>query len=288
MEQPMSKKPGLGRGLEALIPTSGADAPHREAVRLVLIDDIRPNPRQPRSHMDEDRLAELAESIRTLGLIQPLIVTEAGGGYTLVAGERRWRASQLAGMREVPVIVKEATSQEMLELALVENIQRADLNPLEEGYAYQQLMDEFGLTQAEVAERVGKGRSTVANLMRLISLPDNIQQAVIDGRISGAHGRALLSLPSPEMQTAAMNQIIRLDLSVRQTETLVRNLLADKKPAPRRRPSLPPELVALQRDFETSLGTRVNIETSGAGGRLVIHYFSDEDLQALYDAIVNP
>lgn len=284
----MSKKPGLGRGLEALIPTSGADAPHREAVRLVPIDDIRPNPRQPRSHMDEDRLAELAESIRTLGLIQPLIVTEAGGGYTLVAGERRWRASQLAGMREVPVIVKEATSQEMLELALVENIQRADLNPLEEGYAYQQLMDEFGLTQAEVAERVGKGRSTVANLMRLISLPDNIQQAVIDGRISGAHGRALLSLPSPEMQTAAMNQIIRLDLSVRQTETLVRNLLADKKPAPRRRPSLPPELVALQRDFETSLGTRVNIETSGAGGRLVIHYFSDEDLQALYDAIVNP
>jgi ParB family chromosome partitioning protein len=238
--------------------------------------------------MDETRLAELAESIRTLGLIQPLIVTEAGGGYTLVAGERRWRASQLAGMREVPVIVKEATSQEMLEIALVENIQRADLNPLEEGYAYQQLMDEFGLTQAEVAERVGKGRSTVANLMRLISLPDNIQQAVIDGRISGAHGRALLSLPSPEMQTAAMNQIIRLDLSVRQTETLVRNLLADKKPAPRQRPSLPPELVALQRDFETSLGTRVNIETSGVGGRLVIHYFSDEDLQALYDAIVNP
>jgi ParB family chromosome partitioning protein len=288
MEQPMSKKPGLGRGLEALIPTSGADAPHREAVRLVPIDDIRPNPRQPRTHMDEARLAELAESIRTLGLIQPLIVTEAGGGYTLVAGERRWRASQLAGMRDVPVIVKEATSQEMLELALVENIQRADLNPLEEGYAYQQLMDEFGLTQAEVAERVGKGRSTVANLMRLISLPDNIQQAVIDGRISGAHGRALLSLPSPETQTAAMNQIIRLDLSVRQTETLVRNLLADKKPAPRQRPSLPPELVALQRDFETSLGTRVNIETSGAGGRLVIHYFSDEDLQALYDAIVNP
>lgn len=281
----MSKKSGLGRGLEALIPTAGADKP-REAVRLVAVDAIRPNPRQPRTHMDEERLAELADSIRTLGLIQPLIVTEAGGGYTLVAGERRWRASRLAGLTEVPVIIKEATSQEMLEIALVENIQRDDLNPLEEGYAYQQLMDEFGLTQAQVAERVGKGRSTVANLMRLVSLPNNIQQAVIDGRLSGAHGRALLALPTAEMQTAAMNQILRLDLSVRQTETLVRNLLADKKPEPRQRPTLSPELKALQHDFEASLGTRVNIETSGKGGRLVIHYFSDDDLQALYDAIV--
>lgn len=283
----MAKKPGLGRGLDALIPTSGAGAPARESVRIVPVEEIRPNPRQPRSHMDEDRLAELAESIRVLGLIQPLIVTEAGGGYTLVAGERRWRASQLAGLTEVPVIVKEATSQEMLEIALVENIQRDDLNPLEEGYAYQQLMEDFGLTQAAVAERVGKGRSTVANLMRLVALPDNIQQAVIDGRISGAHGRALLSLPTPETQTAAMNQILRLDLSVRQTETLVRNLLADKKPVPRQRPALSPELTALERDFEASLGTRVKIESSGKGGRLVIHYFSDDDLQALYEMIVN-
>lgn len=283
----MTKKTGLGRGLEALIPTSAAGGPSREAVRLVAVDSIRPNPRQPRTQMDQERLAELAESIRTLGLIQPLIVTEAGGGYTLVAGERRWRASQLAGLAEVPVIVKEATSQEMLEIALVENIQRDDLNPLEEGYAYQQLMEEFGLTQAEVAERVGKARSTVANLVRLIALPDNVQQAVIDGRLSGAHGRALLALPTPEMQTAAMNQILRLDLSVRQTETLVRNLLADKKPEPRQRSALSPELKALQRDFEASLGTRVNIEATAKGGRLVIHYFSDDDLQALYDVIVN-
>ncbi|MEZ4518427.1 MAG: ParB/RepB/Spo0J family partition protein [Chloroflexota bacterium] len=283
----MAKKPGLGRGLEALISTSSKGAANRESVRIVPVDEIRPNPHQPRSHMDQVKLAELAESIRTYGLIQPLIVTEEGGGYTLVAGERRWRASQLAELAEVPVIVKEATSQEMLELAIVENIQRDDLNPLEEGYAYQQLMEEFGLTQAEVAERVGKGRSTVANLVRLVALPDNIQQAVIDGRISGAHGRALLALPTPEMQTAAMNQILRLDLSVRQTETLVRNLLAEKKPEPRQRPSLPPELAALQHEFEASLGTRVNIETTGKGGRVVIHYFSDEELQALYEAIVN-
>lgn len=282
----MTKKQGLGRGLDALIPTSGAGATNRGSVRVVRVDEIRPNPRQPRTHMEPTRLAELAESIRTLGLIQPLIVTEAGSGYTLIAGERRWRASQLAGLTEVPVVVKEATSQEMLEIALVENIQRDDLNPLEEGYAYQQLMEDFGLTQAEVAERVGKGRSTVANLVRLVALPDNIQQAVVDGRISGAHGRALLSLPSPEMQTAAMNQILRLDLSVRQTETLVRSLLADKKPAPRQRSTLSPELTALQHEFETSLGTRVSIETAGQGGRLVIHYFSDDDLQALYEAIV--
>lgn len=283
----MSKKQGLGRGLEALIPTTGAGAPHRDSVRLVPVEDIRPNPHQPRTYMDADRLTELADSIRSLGLIQPLIVTEAGGGYTLLAGERRWRASQMAGLAEVPVIVKEATSQEMLEIALVENIQRDDLNPLEEGYAYQQLIEDFGLTQAEVAERVGKGRSTVANLVRLLALPDNIKQAVIDGRLSGAHGRALLSLPTPEMQTAAMNQILRLDLSVRQTESLVRNLLAEKKPEPRPQPTLSPELKALQRDFEASLGTRVNIETTGKGGRLVIHYFSDDDLQALYDMIVN-
>lgn len=283
----MSKKPGLGRGLEALIPTTGTRPANREVVRTVPLEDIRPNPRQPRNHMDEAKLAELAESIRTYGLIQPLIVTEAGGGYTLIAGERRWRASRLAGLQEVPVIVKETTSQEMLEIALVENIQRDDLNPLEEGYAYQQLIEEFGLTQAEVAERVGKGRSTVANLVRLVALPDNIQQAVIDGRISGAHARALLALPTPEMQTAAMNQILRLDLSVRQTETLVRNLLQEKKPEPKPRSTLSPELAALQQEFEESLGTRVNIETKGQGGRLIIHYFSDDDLQALYDALVN-
>lgn len=282
----MTKRQGLGRGLDALIPTSGEGSARRGTIRVVPVSNVQPNPQQPRGQMDGDKLAELAASIKAHGLIQPLIVTESGGTYVLIAGERRLRASKLAGLTEVPVVVKEASTQEMLEMALVENIQRDDLNALEEAYAYQQLIEEFGLTQAEVAERVGKGRSTVANLVRLVALPENIQQAVIDGRISGAHARALLPLPTPEMQTAAMNQILRLDLSVRQTETLVKNLMADKKPEPKPRPTLPPELLQLQEQFQESLGTRVNIEKGAKGGRVVIHYYSDDDLQSIYDAIM--
>ncbi len=286
----MSKKRGLGRGLGALIQTSeaGIDTGLQTdtGLQIVPLANIKPNPHQPRSVMDEGKLAELAASIKEHGLIQPLIVTQTEEGYTLIAGERRWRASQLAKLTEVPVVVKEATPQAMLELAIIENIQRADLNPLEEAYAYQQLMDEFGLTQEEVAQRVGKGRSTVANLVRLTNLPRNIQQAVTDGRISGAHARALLPLPTPEAQTSAMTQIISLSLSVRQTESLVKKLLAAKKPQPKPKKTLPAELVALQTQFEQSLGTHVNIQKSGKGGKVVIHYYSDEELQGIYEAIV--
>jgi ParB family transcriptional regulator, chromosome partitioning protein len=285
----MSKKRGLGRGLGALIPSDmGEINKQYPGVRELPVNSIIPNPHQPRSVMDKEKLSELAASIREHGLIQPLIVTEQNGQFILIAGERRWRASQLAGMQEVPVIVKEATPQAMLELAIIENIQRADLNPLEEAYAYQQLIDEFGLTQEDVAQRVSKGRSTVANLVRLITLPANIQQTVTDGVISGAHARALLPLPTPEMQTAAMNQIIKLSLSVRQTEQLVKNLLAEERPKPKPRKSPPAVLTALETQFRNSLGTRVNIESSGSGkgGRVVIHYYSDEDLHSIFEAIV--
>ncbi len=191
------------------------------------IEQIIPNPRQPRTVMDDQKLAELAASIKVHGLIQPLIVTETVEGYVLIAGERRWRASRLAGLDRVPVIVKETTPQDMLELALIENVQRADLNALEEAHAYRQLIDEFGLTQEEVAARVGKARSTVANLVRLLALPESVQAAVNDGELSGAHARALLPLPAAEMQIAAMKQVLRLGLSVRQTEALVANLMAE-------------------------------------------------------------
>jgi ParB family chromosome partitioning protein len=281
----MSKKRGLGRGLSALIPGEEV-APEEGGVSNLSISAIRPNPHQPRSNMDDGDLIQLANSIREHGLIQPLIVTKSAGRYTLIAGERRWRAAQKAGLTEVPAIIKEATPQEMLELALIENIQRADLNPIEEAHAYQQLMEEFGLTQDKVAQRVGKGRSTVANLVRLLTLPEDIQQAVIDDRISGAHARALLPLPSSEMQAGAMKQVVRLSLSVRQTETLVKNLLADKKPKPKQKPALPAELIALQGDFEQALGTRVEIQKSAKGGKVVIHYYSNEDLQSIYDAIL--
>ncbi|MBK6710661.1 MAG: ParB/RepB/Spo0J family partition protein [Chloroflexi bacterium] len=281
----MTKKHGLGRGLGALIPTADT-AVSNDDIRLIPVADIYPNPHQPRTAFNDEQLAELAASITEHGLIQPLVVTQQDGKFILIAGERRWRASQLAGLEKLPAIIKEATPQAMLELAIIENIQRADLNALEEAFAYQQLMEGFGLTQEEVAKRVGKGRSTVANLLRLLTLPPNIQQAVSDGQISGAHGRALLPLPTPEMQTNAMKQIMKLDLSVRQTEQHVKNLLAEEKPAPKPKKKLPPELADLQTQFEHSLGTRVTINKKRKGGQVVIHYYSDEELQSIYETIV--
>jgi ParB family chromosome partitioning protein len=282
----MSKKTGLGKGLGAFFPASEL-AEDEPGLKTVPITSIRPNPHQPRSQINGEQLAELAASIKEHGLIQPLIVTQDGDDYILIAGERRWRAALLADKTEVPVVVKEATPQAMLELAIIENIQRADLNPMEEAFAYQQLTDEFGLTHEQVAQRVGKGRSTITNLIRLLELPETIQQAVTDGRISGAHARALLPLPTPEAQTNAMNQIIHLHLNVRQTESLVKKLLTAEKPKPK--PQIKPlaaELVALQTQFEQSLGTHVNIQKGKKGGKVIIHFYSDEELQAIYDAIV--
>jgi ParB family transcriptional regulator, chromosome partitioning protein len=288
----MSKRrSGLGpRGLGALIP--GSDRPDRDeqqGIRMVPVSAIAPNPHQPRTGMDDEKLAELAASIAQHGLIQPLIVTEENGRYVLIAGERRWRASQQAGHTEVPVIVKEATPQSMLELALIENIQRADLNVLEEALAYQQLMDEFGLTQADVAERVGKARSTIANLVRILELPQPVQQAILDGQISGRHARELLRLPTAEQQVMAASQVVKLGLSARQTEALVDNLLAEKKPRPKNvTPKLSPELADLATQFEQTLGTRVNIEPGRkrGEGKVVIYYYSDEELDAIYQTVV--
>ena len=279
-------KRALGRGIGSLIPTAETEVA-KDSIRTLPDTAIQPNPHQPRTTvMDEEKLAELAASIAKHGLIQPLIVTEQKGQFYLIAGERRWRAAQIAGLEEVPVVVKEATPQDMLELAIIENVQRADLNALEEAYAYQQLVEDFGMTQEEVAESVGKGRSTIANLLRLVTLPQNIQQAVIDGDISGAHARALLPLPTPEMQTNAMKQVKELSLSVRQTERLVKNLMATEKPKAKPRKTLPPELLDLQNQFEQSLGTRVNITKKRKGGQVIIDYYSDEELQTIYDVIV--
>jgi ParB family chromosome partitioning protein len=236
--------------------------------------------------MDESKLAELADSIREHGLIQPLIVRQEGHHYILIAGERRWRAAQLAGLSEVPVVVKEASPQAMLELALIENIQRADLNPIEEATAYQQLVDDFGLTQDAVARRVGKSRPTVTNMIRLLNLPESIQEAVNEERISGAHARALLPLPTPESQAAVMNMIIRQGLSVRQVEAIVTKIKSEEKPKPKAAPRLSAELAAIESEFRHRLGTQVQIQQSEKGGKVVIHYYSDEELQAIYEAIV--
>lgn len=284
----MSKRSGLGRGLSSLIPPDEQEERAESGLLMVPVTSISPNPLQPRTEMDGDSLAGLSTSIQEHGLIQPLIVRrDDQGGYTLIAGERRWRAAQMAGMEEVPVVLKEASSQEMLEIALIENIQRADLNPIEEAHAYQQLIDDFALTQDEVSRRVGKSRSTIANTLRLLNLPSSIQAAVLGGKISGAHARALLPLDTEEAQTAVMGSIINRDLSVRQVEEIVKKINSASKPTPEPARALPPEWSFLQAQFRQSLGTKVDIQKGPKGGKVVIHFYSDEDLQSLYEIIVD-
>lgn len=279
----MAKKRGLGKGLGALIPIS--ETGHSE----VPVDAISPNPMQPRQKLDPEALEELAASIREHGLIQPLIVSQASDAearrYQLIAGERRLEAARLAGLTMVPVIIREATPREMLELALVENIQRADLNPLEQAAAYRHLMDDFGLTQEQVAERVGKSRVAVANSVRLLRLPEEIKNSLAQGYITEGHARAILSLDKPEDQRALWRVVLKRGLNVRQTEETVRRLAMGPRP---KRPghAPPPEIKALEERFREALGTKVQLFRSRRGGRLVIHFYSEEELQALYELIV--
>jgi ParB family chromosome partitioning protein len=280
--------------LEALIPPSvsaKSASPEVQAGAVEIpVDQISPNPHQPRQTMNQEKLQELAHSITAHGLIQPLVVTRVGTSYQLIAGERRWRASQLAGLTTVPVIIKETSPQQMLELALVENIQRADLNPLEEAEAYAQLMQEFGLTQEAVAERVGKSRTAVANIVRLLNLPEEARVALAGGEISEGHARALLSLKKQRDQLRLLATIINRGLNVRQTEALARQLLlgddanAEAKP---KRPPLTPHDKTMLAKFESKLGTKIELNRAeGETGKLVIHFYSEEELQAIFDAIL--
>ena len=279
----MSKpRRALGRGLDALIPS----AESREGAAEIPIARVSPNPHQPRQAIDEESLVELAASIREHGVIQPLVVTQVGDEYQLIAGERRWRAARQAGLTSVPAIIKETTPQQTLELALVENVQRADLNPLEEAGAYRQLMDEFGLTQEQVAERVGKSRTAVANTVRLLRLPDDVKEALAAGRISEGHARALLSLPTARLQRQALAIIEGRGLNVRQTEALVRQMQAEPEEASSKAESLSPQDRDAVEKFQARLGTRINLVRGKKGGRLVIHFYSEEELQAIYEAIL--
>jgi ParB family chromosome partitioning protein len=288
----MTKKRGLGKGLGALIPPSTPPKPASPEVQAgateISIDQIRPNPHQPRQSMDETGLQELADSINEHGLIQPLIVTRTDSGYQLIAGERRWRASKLAGLTTVLAIVKESSPQQMLELAIVENIQRADLNPLEEAEAYAQLMQDFNLTQEAVAERVGKSRTAVANTVRLLNLPDTIKKSLASAKISEGHARTLLSLKSQADQIKAMKAIIERGLNVRQTEALVRQFQTEtREPVKPKRPSLSPHDRRLLSKFESRLGTKVELSrTDDETGRLTIHFYSQEEFQAIFEAII--
>ncbi len=300
----MAPKIGLGRGLDALIPANNYEsAPQHVDERAVAagsvagvleipVGDIRPNPHQPRltRGLDTPQLAELAASIREHGIIQPLIVVKSKGGptpWTLIAGERRWRASQLAGLTVVPAVVKDYAPQQMLEVALIENIQRSDLSALEEAEAYQHLMVDFGLTQNEVAQRVGKSREDVANTVRLLQLPESVQAALIQGEITEGHARALLSPRlGMDQQLVIFEEVRRSRLSVRQTEELVRRMTVGQ---PAHKPTERPvydDARELESQLRNALGTKVSLQRSRKGGRLVIEFYSDEEFEALYARIV--
>ena len=281
------RKSGLGRGLEALIPAVEEET--TTAVQGVIeapLSSITPNPHQPRAPIRDQDLVELAASIEEHGIIQPLIVTRVPDGYQLITGERRWRAARLAGLSTVPVIVKDIVPSQMLELALVENVQRSDLNALEEATAYRQLTEEFGLTQEEVARRVGKSRVAVSNTLRLLKAARAVQEALLEGTLSEGHARALLGLEQPQAQEAALKVVLKRELNVRQTEELVRRLLGlhrEKQP-PAREDA--PEMLALETRFREALGTKVNLTRGKKGGRIVIYFYSEEELGALYERIV--
>jgi len=273
---------GLGRGLAALIPQR---APSTAASIEIPLARIRENPRQPRLRMHDDALASLAESIGQHGVIQPILVTETIDGYMLVAGERRVRAARIAGLERIPAIVRQLADRQQLELALVENLQREDLDPMEAARAYRQLMDEFSFTQEDLAIRVGRARSTVANTLRLLELHSAVQDAIAASLITEGHARALGGLP-PEVQAPAVTTVIADDLSVRQTEELVRRLREPRVAASPAKRTLDPDLERVEDDLRRRLGTKVTLARSRKGGRIIIEFYSDEELGQLYDRLI--
>ncbi len=281
----MPPRSGLGKGLDALIP-GGSSAVVEGGVTQVAVDSIQRNPRQPRQSFQESELDELAASIREHGVIQPLIVSPASNGiYTLIAGERRWQAARRAGLRTVPVVIRSASDQQLLELALIENVQRADLNAIEEAEAFQHLVKEFGLSHEKVAASVGKSRVAVTNTIRLLDASSAVKQALVDGKISEGHARALLALSSAKAQEAALRSVVNLDLSVRQAEALARKL-GGQKPASKRKPARNPNVSDIERRLRASLGTKVALKHGKKGGTVTIHYYSDEELDALLEKLL--
>ncbi|EKE18916.1 MAG: hypothetical protein ACD_9C00200G0009 [uncultured bacterium] len=298
----MSQQFGLGRGLSSLIPNKQSAEPVQSAdefsqrtvsagdesirgdkyVIEVDVSQIVANPHQPRHQFDDEKLENLAQSIKMHGIIQPLIVSKNGNLYELIAGERRFQASKRVGLKKVPVIIREASELQKLELAIIENVQRHDLNPIEEGKAYQKLADEFQMNQEEVATKMGKSRSLVANKIRLLGLPIEIQKGLIDGKITEGHAKAILSIPNPEKQRALYEMIIKNNLTVRQIEEKTKEISVKSY---NRSKNVDPEIKKLEEELVGVLGTKVRVNKSGDGGKIVIEYYSKEDLNSLLEKI---
>lgn len=280
------KQKGLGRGLGALIDDFSAPVASEQVTRLPL-QKIEPNPNQPRHHFDEEELQALADSIREHGVIQPLAVREtADGYYQIIAGERRWRAARLAGLQELPVVVLEADDKTVMELALIENLQRQDLNPMEEAEGYRTLMDEYGMTQEQAAQRVGKSRPAVANALRLLALPEDVAALVIDGSLSAGHARAVLSLTGEKLQKAAAQKILALRLSVRQAEAMCKRM-AQAQPEPPVKPVLEVNyVVECEKALTKQLGRKVKIISGKRKGRFELEFYDQDDLQRLYETLL--
>ena len=285
----LTQKRGLGRGLSALIPTAAeprSDSDPQSATKEIAVDRIGASPYQPRRTFDDAKLEELAASIRNQGIIQPLVVRPLGDGFELIAGERRWRAAMKAGLNRVPVVIRSASDQEALQLALVENLQREDLNPIEEANGYRRLQEEFHWSQEEMAEKVGKSRPAIANSLRLLTLPAEVQQEVTAGKLPAGQARALLGLHTEALIISVCREVVAKGLSTRETEKMVRNLLVGR----RRRYGLPlvdPDLKSIVEELQRSLGTRVRLlpKARSTKGKIEIEYYSPADLERIIGRI---
>ncbi|MCR4803759.1 MAG: ParB/RepB/Spo0J family partition protein [Lachnospiraceae bacterium] len=298
----MAKAKGLGKGLDAMLPkkiekpkekTEKKEEENVSRETLVKISSIEPNREQPRKKFNEDALHDLADSIKQYGVLQPLLLQKKGKYYEIIAGERRWRAARLAGLKEVPAIIKEFSSQEIIEVALIENIQREDLNPIEEAQAYKKLISDFKLKQDEIAERVSKSRTAITNSMRLLKLCPEVQEMLIDDIISSGHARALIPIEDVEIQKKIANEVMDKSLSVRETETLVRKLLSDnpeKEKSKEKQKDKKTEILykSLEDKIKSIMGTKVSIQKKSKNkGKIEIEYYSDEDLNRIYDLLMS-
>ncbi|MDY5846510.1 MAG: ParB/RepB/Spo0J family partition protein [Bariatricus sp.] len=294
------KRSGLGKGLDSLIPDNKSskmvkkpeektEKPGNVSGQIMMkINDVEPNREQPRKNFEEDALLELADSIKQFGVLQPLIVQKKKDYYEIIAGERRWRAAKLAGVKEIPVIIKEYTDQEILEISLIENIQRENLNPIEEAMAFKKLLTEFHLKQDEVAERVSKSRTAVTNSMRLLKLSDKVQQMIIDDMISTGHARALLAIDDPEQQYMLANRIFDEKLSVRETEKLVKEIKNPKKEKPKKEIQNAFVYENLEERMKSVIGTKVHVNHKTNGkGKIEIEYYSDSELERIFELIMS-